>query len=232
MDNTFVTFHPNEAYYLRRRQPDHFLKGITKLFTKKITKKAAKQAGLSDAQTKELNARTQKAISSGALGEKINKLNTQGNVVAALGATALTAGLASGAIAAPAIGAKIAAAGGALTAGAKKIGSKVLKPASTTGKTALGGAIESLKNVAKEKAPELLQGLKEKGVEKLADIIGNNQTSPELLPKTANQKRMERDIMSGKTGGQSMAGFVETNMPLLIGALLVVVVLGLIFRNK
>lgn len=233
MDYVFNPTHPTD-------HTDDFLKAIFKRQVKRVTAKAAKKAKLSPEKTKELHARTQQMISTGALGKKITNLNRIGNAVAIGAGTALTAGLATGAIALPAVG--------GIASGSKKILSKIKsKVASkvqdvvdpepwlggTQNKTTAGQALDALKNIAKEKAPELLQGLKEKGLQKVAEIINDNQTSPELLPKTAPQKQLEANVING---GATPMGALDSMIknPLVIAAivlLIIAVVVSLVKRN-
>lgn len=226
MDNTFFNVHPNERIFYRSNRQNHFLKAIFKKQVKKITEKTAKKAGLSDEATKKFNEAGQKAISTGALGNKINRLNTSGNILAVGTGLALTGGLASGAIAPGLLGAKAAALGGA-GLGVKKVAEKTVD---ISDQPWLGGGetksraqqgIDSLKKLAKEKAAEALQDLKDTA---MAKIINDNRTSPELLPKTREQNRTEQQAIA--QGSMTTANINDLLKNPLIIVAIVLLVLG------
>lgn len=241
MDNTHIVIHPNERVIYRRNE-DHFLKGLTKLFTKKITNKAAKQAGLSEAQTAALQSQVKKATTTGALGAKIKSLNKQGNIIAGAGLTALTAGLATGAIP---LGAGAASAG----AGATAVGASLPKPVTAATKIAtitsdqiknkIGDAINKAKETNAGKIAEAIanqlpesvkQNIRNKGQEILSDIVGN-QTSAELLPKTRPQKQLETMVRSNRALSEVPSPLSLSN-PLVIGGVLVAILFVILAMRK
>lgn len=240
MDNTFITRHPNEIIFIRKPRQNHFLKALFKKQVKKITEKAAKKGGLTVEQTADLKTRVDKAMTTGDLGKKINQINTAGNVVAAAAGTALTAGLATGAIAAPAIGAKIAAATtGVGTAIKKAVSSPAQKkvdvnnPMNMDDEPWLGSTpISNPSNSGGDLLAKLKQFAKEKGGEQIAAILEKGRTSPDTLPKTAAQKQMEIDaINEAKNNNNVSAGFMESNLTWIIIGLAFIVVVGLLFKR-
>lgn len=247
MDSTFNPIHPNDFERRVYTRQNHFFKKIFKGMQKRVVAKTAKKAG-KDAD--ELNRRLEDVMNKSGINRKITNTSKGATIAAIAAATALTAGLATGAIGlggAAAGGTATAAKGagvlGALGTGTKKLLGKVKKGTQNivdpepwlggTNKTTAGKAIEALGNIAKERAPELLKGLQEKGLQKVAEIIGNNQTSPELLPKTANQKQLESTVING---GNTPLGALDSMIknPLVIAAivlLIIAVVVSLVKRN-
>jgi len=238
MDYTFFNEHPTD-------RTNDFLKAIFKKQVKRVTAKTAKKAGLSDAETKAFQAKLQSTMDSSGVSKKITNANRLGNIGALAAATVLTGGIAAGKIA-PGLLTVKAGGGAGLLGGAKKLISKVspkkalqkiADPTPWLGgnneKTTAGQALDAIGQMAKDKAPELLQGLKDKGLAELSRILSNSQTSPELLPKNREQKQLEATAING---GATVLGGLDSILknPLVIAAIVllgIAVVVSLVKRN-
>jgi hypothetical protein len=248
MDLTFDSYHVTD-------DRDHFIKKIFQKQVKKVTAKTAAKAGLNAEQTKAFQAKTNKMVTTGTFGKRLKAYDVAGKVVAGAAATALTAGLATGAIGLGGAGAAAAGAGkiGSL-AGAGKIAAGV---GAVGGGAKKSGLLDKIKDGISgnkgigEIGKEVFSGTK---AEQVANQIGDllptsvkenlkadakqwmqslkDRTSQELLPKTRPQKRLEEMTTPGNQVYASGSTLSLNNPAVIIaGVMLLIAVIAMIVKR-
>jgi hypothetical protein len=102
------------------------------------------------------------------------------------------------------------------------------------------GAGQALTNIWNQTPKEIQNQVKAKaksgltsGKKAVADIITNNRTSPELLPKTKGQKQIENDLLRNAPTNASLNPFGSDSPAVywVIGGVIALIVLAIIFRK-